>query len=44
MTQTVADLTALNNYRSSKETLRANNSPRWTRAILVLAVGGAYLK
>jgi outer membrane protein TolC len=45
MTQTVADLTALNNYRSSKETLRANQFAALdARDLVVLAVGGAYLQ
>jgi outer membrane protein TolC len=45
LTQTVADLTALNNYRSAQETVRANQ--QWAqdaRDLVVLAVGGAYLQ
>ena len=45
LTQTVADLTALNNYRSSKEALRANQLfGQDARDLVVLAVGGAYLQ
>ncbi len=45
LTQTVADFTALNNYRSSKETLRANQLfGQDARDLVVLAVGGAYLQ
>ncbi len=45
LTQTVADLTALNNYRSSKETLRANEFfGQDAKDLVVLAVGGAYLQ
>ncbi|HTA47636.1 MAG TPA: TolC family protein [Bryobacteraceae bacterium] len=45
LTQTVADMTALNNYRSSKETLRANQLfGQDARDLVVLAVGGAYLQ
>jgi outer membrane protein TolC len=45
LTQTVADLTALNNYRSAKETVAANQlSVRDARDLIVLAVGGAYLQ
>jgi outer membrane protein TolC len=45
LTQTVADLTALNNYRSAKETLHANEfSAQDSKDIVVLAVGGAYLQ
>ena len=45
LTQTVADMTALNNYRSSKETLRANQlSAQDARDLVVLAVTGAYLQ
>lgn len=45
LTQTVADLTALNNYRSSRETLRANQLfGQDAKDLVVLAVGGAYLQ
>ncbi len=45
LTQTVADMTAWNNYRSAKENLRANElSARDARDLVVLAVGGAYLQ
>ncbi len=45
LTQTVADLTALNNYRSSKEALRANEFfGQDAKDLVVLAVGGAYLQ
>lgn len=45
LTQTVADFTALNNYRSSKETLRANQFfGQDAKDLVVLAVGGAYLQ
>ena len=45
LSQTVADMTALNNYRSSKETLRANQlSAQDSRDLVVLAVSGAYLQ
>ena len=45
LTQTVADLTALNNYRSAKETLRANEFfAQDAKDLVVLAVGGAYLQ
>jgi outer membrane protein TolC len=45
LTQTVADLTALNNYRSAKETLRANELfGQDAKDLVVLAVGGAYLQ
>ena len=45
LSQTVADLTALNNYRSSKEILRANQlSAQDARDLVVLAVTGAYLQ
>ena len=41
LTQTVADLTALNNYRSSKEALRANELlGQDAKDLVVLAVGG----
>ncbi len=45
LTQTVADLTALNNYRSAKETLHANEFfAQDSKDLVVLAVGGAYLQ
>jgi outer membrane protein TolC len=45
LTQTVADMTALNNYRSSKETLNANQLfAQDSKDMVVLAVGGAYLQ
>jgi outer membrane protein TolC len=45
LTQDVADLTALNNYRSAKETLHANEFfAQDSRDLVVLAVGGAYLQ
>lgn len=45
LSQTVADLTSLNNYRSAKETVKANElSVRDARDLVVLAVGGAYLQ
>jgi outer membrane protein TolC len=45
LTQTVADMTALNNYRSSKEIVRANVfEAEDARDLVVFAVGGAYLQ
>jgi outer membrane protein TolC len=45
LTQTVADMTALNNYRSAKESVRANEfSAQDSKDLVVLAVGGAYLQ
>jgi outer membrane protein TolC len=45
LSQTVADLTARNNYRASLETVRANEfSAKDARDLVVLAVGGAYLQ
>ncbi len=45
LTQTVADLTALNNYRSARELVKANEaSLRDARDLVVLAAGGAYLQ
>jgi outer membrane protein TolC len=45
LSQTVANLTSLNNYRSAKETVKANElSGRDARDLVVLAVGGAYLQ
>jgi outer membrane protein TolC len=45
LSQTVIDLTALNNYRAARETARANElSAQDTHDLIVLAVGGAYLQ
>jgi outer membrane protein TolC len=45
LTQTVADMTALNNYRSSKEIVRSNRySAEDAQDLVVFAVGGAYLQ
>jgi outer membrane protein TolC len=45
LSQSLLDLTALNNYRSSSETLRATElSAEDAHNIVVLAVGGAYLQ
>src|SRR5580700_3375922 len=45
LTQNIADFTALNNYRSAKETLRANGFfSQDAKDMVVLAVGGAYLQ
>jgi outer membrane protein TolC len=45
LTQTVADMTALNNYRSSREIVRADRySAEDARDLIVFAVGGAYLQ
>ena len=45
LSQTVANMTELNNYRASKETLSANQfSVQDARDLVVLAVGGAYLQ
>ena len=45
LTQTVADLSALNNYRSAKETLHADEFfAKDAKDLVVLAVGGAYLQ
>ncbi len=45
LTQTVFDLAALNNYRSSREQLRSNQLQALnTRDLVVLAVGGTYLQ
>jgi outer membrane protein TolC len=45
LTQTVADFTAWNNYRSAKETLRADQFfAQDSKDMVVLAVGGAYLQ
>lgn len=44
LTQKVVDFTALNNYRASAETVRANElSAEDAHNLVVLAVGGAYL-
>ena len=45
LTQTVADLTAIDNYRAAAETSRADAlSARDARELVVLAVGGSYLE
>jgi outer membrane protein TolC len=45
LSQTVADFTALNNYRSAKETLQANAFfSQDAKDLVVLAIGGAYLQ
>jgi outer membrane protein TolC len=45
LTLTVADLTAINNYRSAKETLHASEFfAQDSKDLVVLAVGGAYLE
>ncbi len=45
LTQTIFDRTALNNYRSAEETMRADEfSIDDARDLTVLAVGGAYLQ
>ena len=45
LSQTVANMTELNNYRASKETLTANQfTVQDARDLVVLAVGGAYLQ
>lgn len=45
LSQTVADLTAWNNYRAGAETARASElSARDARDLVVLGVGGAYLQ
>jgi outer membrane protein TolC len=45
LTQTLIDLTALNNYRSAEQIVRANEfSLEDARDLTVLAVGGAYLQ
>jgi outer membrane protein TolC len=45
LTQTVANLTALNNYRSAQATARASQySLQDARDLVTLAVGGAYLQ
>jgi outer membrane protein TolC len=43
--QNLADLTAVNNYRSAKDVMRANQySAQDARDLVILAVGGAYLQ
>ncbi len=45
LTQTVGDLTALNNYRAANETVKANQfAAQDARDLVILAVGGAYLQ
>jgi outer membrane protein TolC len=45
LSQTVADLTAWNNYKSAKETLHADTLlAQDSKDLVVLAVGGAYLQ
>jgi len=45
LTQTVGDMTALNNYRTSQQLQRANEfNLKDARDLIVLAVGGAYLQ
>ncbi len=45
ISQTIADFTVLNNYRSSKQTIRAEElSAKDAQDLIVLAVGGAYLQ
>jgi outer membrane protein TolC len=45
LTQNLADLTALNNYRSAQENLKAAQmATKDARDLVVLAVGGAYLQ
>lgn len=45
LSQSVADFTAWNNYRSAKEGLRASRlSARDARDLVILAAGGAYLQ
>src|SRR5579871_3147450 len=45
LTQTVADMTVLNNYRSAQELVKANEASfRDARDLVVLAAGGAYLQ
>ncbi len=45
LTQTVADMTAMNNYRSAQELVKANEAAvRDARDLVVLAAGGAYLQ
>jgi outer membrane protein TolC len=45
LSQTMADLTAWNNYRASVETVRANEFlSKDARDLVILAVGGAYIQ
>jgi outer membrane protein TolC len=45
LNQTIVDLTALNNYRSASELVRANQAAmRDSRDLVVYAVGGAYFQ
>jgi outer membrane protein TolC len=45
LTQSVADMTALNNYRAARETVRADEQTMQdARDLIVLATGGAYLQ
>lgn len=45
LTQTVADMTAVNNYRAAQEVAKANTqSVQDARDLVVLAIGGAYLQ
>jgi outer membrane protein TolC len=45
LTQTIADMTALHNYRSAQQTVIANQQwMRDARDLIVLAVGGSYLQ
>ena len=45
LTQTVADLTVMNNYRSAQELVKANAAAlKDARDLVVLAAGGAYLQ
>ncbi len=45
LTQTVADMTAINNFRAAKETAKADElTMKDARDLVVMAVGGAYLE
>ena len=45
LSQTIADFTALNNYRSAREVARAGElSAKDAQDLVVLAVAGAYLQ
>jgi outer membrane protein TolC len=45
LSQTILDITALNNYRASNESVKASRySAQDARDLIVLAVGGAYLQ
>jgi outer membrane protein TolC len=45
LTQSVADMTAINNYRAARETVHADEqSVQDARDLIVLATGGAYLQ